>query len=229
MDSPSQPTDHHGAEPAPLADEPEPGTSTDAPRGSKQTSIRIGAVVAVALAAAFGVWLLVGDDDSPSSVPTQTVTTGATTPSTTTPADASPPVATSESDLQALAVKGTTVYWAGPAEGGTTLTLLQDPSGSLYVRYLPAGVSVTDPIPPSLVVATYTLKAALAAVKRAAKAPDSVSIAIADGGTAVYSRSKPTNVYFAYPESNSQVEVYDPSPGRALQLVTSGAVTTVTP
>jgi hypothetical protein len=213
------------------AAEPEPATSTiDPPEGNKTTSIRIGAVIAVALAAAFVVWLLVRNDDSSSNASTQTVSTVATTPTTTTPSnEANPPAATSETELQRLAAAGATVYWAGPAEAGTTLTLVKVPNGTFYVRYLPPGAEVTDPIPPSLVVATYPLEGALAAVKRAAKSPDSVSIPIANGGTAVYAKSKPTNVYFAYPKSSTQIEVYDPSPGRALQLVTSGSVTPVTP
>ena len=31
---------------------------------------------------------------------------------------------------------------------------------------------------------------------------------------AIYNRSTPTNVYFAYPGSNLQIEVFDPSPSR---------------
>jgi hypothetical protein len=186
-------------------------------------------VVAVALAAAFVVWLLVRNDDSSTNASTQTVSTVLTTPTTTPSGEATPPAATSETELQALAAAGATIYWAGPAEAGTTLTLGKVPTGTYYVRYLPEGTEVTDPIPPSLVVATYPLQGALAAVKRAAKSPDSVSIPITNGGTAVYAKSKPTNVYFAYPNSSTQIEVYDPSPGRALQLVTSGSVTPVTP
>jgi hypothetical protein len=223
----------------PVPEKPATGAVDDAPDASadgrpgvsRRSPIRIGAVVAIAVGAAFVVWLLVVNDDDSSNAPTQSITAPATTPTRTTTTDsgATPPAATSKAELQALAADGTTVYWAGPVEKGYTLTLVKAPNGSVYVRYLPPGVDLSDPIPPSLVVATYPMEGALAAVKRAAKSPDSVSIAIAKGGTAVYSKSKPTNVYFAYPKSSAQIEVYDPSPGRALQLVTSGTVTPVAP
>ena len=215
-------------DPAAVDDEPEvPSAGSDA--SSKSSSIRMGAVVALALAAAFVVWLFVRDDDSSPSVATQTITTVATTPAATTSTTTGDPSATSEAELKTLSVAGSGVYWAGRPETGYTVTLVKGANGSVYVRYLPPGVKVSDPIPPSLVVATYPLKGALAAVKRAAKSPDTVSIAITNGGTAVYAKSRPTNVYFAYPKSSAQIEVYDPSPGRALQLVTSGTITPVAP
>src|SRR6185437_2379152 len=47
---------------------------------------------------------------------------------------------------------------------------------------------------------------------------------VPNGGIAVYSSSQPTNVYVAYPGSNLQIEVFDPSAERAQRLVTSGQV-----
>ena len=47
------------------------------------------------------------------------------------------------------------------------------------------------------------------------------------GGFAVYSTAQPSNVYLAYPGSNVQIEVYDPSPQRARKLITSGQVAAV--
>lgn len=241
MDSSPEPTDPGGTDPTrPAAgEEPEAptfengsGPRTDPERGRRAKPWLVtGFVVAVALALAAGcaVLLLVRNDDSSSSVATQTITTVATTPTTAPSTSASTPRATSQAELERLSAAGSPVYWAGPAEPGFTLTLVKGTNGTIYVRYLPEGVNVTDAIPPSLVVATYPLKGALAAVKRAAKASDSVTVAIANGGTAVYSTSKLTNVYFAYPTSSAQIEVYDPSPGRALQLVTSGTITPVTP
>jgi hypothetical protein len=37
-------------------------------------------------------------------------------------------------------------------------------------------------------------------------------------------KTRPTSVYLAYPESDYQIEVFDPSPTRAVELVTSGQV-----
>lgn len=248
MDSSSEPADPDETEPTP-ADVEEPGAAdgestvpvgeeTEPPVGDDpgtlveaetvsggRPPIRIGAVVAVALAAAFIVWLLVRDDGSSTAGETVTTVTAAAT--TTPSGSGTSPIAISGAELARIATSGTTVYWAGAPEVGTTLTLLKSSNGSIYVRYLPPEVDVTDPIPPSLVVATYPLVGALAAVKRAAKEPDAVSIPLEKGGIAVYSKSKPTNIYFAYPKAPEQIEVYDPSPGRALQLVTSGTVVPV--
>ena len=53
------------------------------------------------------------------------------------------------------------------------------------------------------------------------------SASVPGGGLAVYSTSSPTNVYVAYPGSDVQIEVFDPSAKRALRLVTSGRVAPV--
>ena len=241
MDPTSDPPDADEApSPPEAASSDDPGTDLPyAPRtgsgGQMSTPIRLGAVIAVALAAGFAAWLFVRDDDGPTSATTTTAPTATPAPTATTatvPTTSTsdgPPQETSEAELQRMAIDGATMYWAGPAESGYTLTLLQTPGGASYVRYLPPGVEVTDPIPPSLVVATYPLQSPLAAIKRAAKSPDSVAVGLKNGGIAVYSKQSPTNVYFAFPKSSHQIEVYDPSPGRALQLVTSGTVTQVSP
>jgi hypothetical protein len=52
-------------------------------------------------------------------------------------------------------------------------------------------------------------------VKTAAKESGAVTFRIARGGLAGYNRSAATNVYFAYPGSKYQVEVFDPNPARA--------------
>jgi hypothetical protein len=208
-------------QPDQVPSEPTPRRTGNGGAG-KKTSIRVGAVIAIALAAAFAVFLLVRNNDNSSSATT-------TAQVTTTANVVGAPRVTSAAALRKLAAAGTTIYWAGPKESGQTLTLVKSSNGSYYVRYLPAGVTVTDPIPASLVVGTYPLKNALAAVKRAAKSADAVSVPIDNGGMAVYSKSKPTNVYFAYPSTDIQVEVYDPTDGNALQLVTSGSVTQITP
>jgi hypothetical protein len=188
--------------------------------------LRIGAVVGVALAVAFAAWLLVaGDEDGSTAAKTTKATKTTAAPANVVGA----PRATSLAALRKLVAGGATVYWAGPKEPGQTLTLVTSSNGSHYVRYLPAGVGVADPVPDSLVVATYPLENGLAAVERAAKKADAVSVPLDDEGTAVYSKSRPTNVYFAYPDTDIQVEVFHPADGKALQLVTSGLITPVAP
>jgi hypothetical protein len=209
-------------------DSTEAGTTRPRGGGGGKTTIRAGAIVAVALAAAFVTWLVVRDDGSKSSTATTVTAPASTTPATTQPTATSQPKAVTEPQLRSLAADRT-VYWAGPAKDGQTLTFTEGANGTTYVRYLPAGVTTADPIPPSLVVATYPMKAAYAAVKRSGKADGSVTTPLDGGGLSVYATARPTNVYFSYPKSPVQVEVYDPSAGRALELVTSGTVAPIAP
>ena len=54
-----------------------------------------------------------------------------------------------------------------------------------------------------------------------------MQVPVTGGGIAFYSKSAPTSVYVAYPGSNVQIEVYDPSAAQAAQLVTSGKIVPV--
>src|SRR5215211_732283 len=105
--------------------------------------LRIGAVIAVAAAAAFLVWLLVLRDDDSGSV---NVKAG------------SGPVIASEEDLVALSDKlGQPVYWAGEqVDTRTALTETED--GRVYVRYLTGDAELGDPQPGYLTVGTYPFK-----------------------------------------------------------------------
>ncbi|TML43571.1 MAG: hypothetical protein E6G19_11680 [Actinobacteria bacterium] len=138
-----------------------------------------------------------------------------------------PPVGTpagvSESQLKALAASSNhPIYWAGPKPGTYELTRTTD--GRTYVRYLPSADKVGDRTPSYLTVGTYPTKQAFQAVKRAAARPGAVSAAIDHGGLLVFNSSTPKSVYFSYPKSGYQVEVYDPSPLQARALVLGGSV-----
>jgi hypothetical protein len=50
---------------------------------------------------------------------------------------------------------------------------------------------------------------------------------VGGGGVAFYSPSAPTSVYLAYPGTDVQIEVFDPSADQARVLVESGAVRAV--
>ena len=75
-----------------------------------------------------------------------------------------------------------------------------------------------------LIVATYPVRNAYRAVQTAAKEKGAETFGIANGGKALVNTSAPTNVYFAYPHSDYQIEVFDPHPGRARGLVSSGKI-----
>jgi hypothetical protein len=44
------------------------------------------------------------------------------------------------------------------------------------------------------------------------------------GGLAIQYKSTPHNVYLVFPYSRYEVQIYDPSPGKALSLATSGKI-----
>jgi hypothetical protein len=68
---------------------------------------------------------------------------------------------------------------------------------------------------------------ALAALKASAAKSRAKTIKLSGGGLASIDESKPTSVYVAYPGSDFQIEVYDPTPSRAKELVASGSIAPV--
>jgi hypothetical protein len=166
--------------------------------------VRLGAVVAVVIGIALLAWLVLsGDDDGGQS---------------------DGPQAVSVEDLQGEATSGDVpVYWAGP-QAGATYELTETSDGSVYVRYLTDGAEVGDPSPDFLTVATYPLENGYARVQAAAEEEGAETEELPNGGLALVHDDRPSSVYVAYEGEPYQVEVYDPSPDRALELVTSGAV-----
>jgi hypothetical protein len=163
--------------------------------------------VALALVVGVVVWLLArGGDDS-------------------TPAPVNAPTAATAEDLAALpATVGHPVYWAGP-RSGFTYELTRTSDDRIYIRYLPEGVPIGSDKPDYLAVGTYPSQNALAVVRGIAKDLLHVkAVRLSGGGAAVQDTKHPTSVYLAYPRSDYQIEVYDPSPARALQLAVSGKI-----
>ncbi len=132
------------------------------------------------------------------------------------------PVAASLLELKALAARiGHPFYWAGP-KAGYTYELTQDPSGTVYIRYLPSGTNVGDPRARFLTVATYPFPGAYAAVAKTAKG--ATRIGLAHGGVASVDDAYPKSIHLAFPGLSYQVEVFDPSPSISRKLVASGAI-----
>jgi hypothetical protein len=133
------------------------------------------------------------------------------------------PAGVSESQLKALASQTNhPIYWAGSKHGTYELTRTTD--GRIYIRYLPSADKVGDRNPSYLTVGTYPTKQAFSAIQRAAARPGAVSARIDHGGLLVFNNSTPKSVYFSYPKSGYQVEVYDPSPLQARALVLGGSI-----
>lgn len=114
------------------------------------------------------------------------------------------------------------MYWAARRPG--LRYELTETGNRTYIRYLPANVAAGDPRARFLTIGTYADRNAFAQTRTAGRRPAAVTLSLGDGGIAVYSTKNPTSVYFAYPGSGAQVEVYDPSARTALRLVLSHQV-----
>ena len=184
--------------------------SAQAEPGLGARRVRLGAVVAIAVAVGFGAWLLLKDDGGGSSERA-----------------ASRPSEASVSDLEALANSlGHPIYWAG-GRPGARYELTRTADENVYVRYLSPSAELGVPRPNYLTVGTYPFRRAVAALRRLARPKRAVSAQLERGGIAVAGKRESTNAYFAYPGEGVQVEVFDPRPGRALRLVTSGRIVPV--
>ena len=171
--------------------------------------LRLGAVIAAAAAVAFLAWIVVrGDNDhgKSSKQPTQ-----------------APPSLASIKDLKELrASVGHPVYWAG--RQNQTYELTRTSNGNIYIRYLSSAADVGAPRPDFLTVGTYPFKHAQKTLQRLGRKQGQVTKAAPGGGLVVANGSNAQNAYLAYPDEDFQVEVFDPQPGRALQLASSGRI-----
>jgi hypothetical protein len=179
----------------------------------RQPRFRLGAVIAIAVAAGLVAWLLLRDNGG-SSNSKQTSATGSTVPGAT---------AFTAARLARLArTVQHPIFWLGPKRG-FTYEVTQTTNGKIYVRYLPAGVDVGSN-KPYLTVATYPFPGAYAAISKQANARGAVTAKLANSGLAVLDDGYPESVHLAYPGVDYQVEVYDPTPAKAMQLVSAEQV-----
>jgi hypothetical protein len=130
----------------------------------------------------------------------------------------------SPAGLAAAAAKlGQPLYWAGPVPG-TELELEELPEGGARVIYLPAGEGAGADSARALTIGSYPLADPEAALREFAARPGAIVRHSGDGTEVVSSREQPTSVYFVGADKTVQVEVYDPSPRRAMRLALSGRV-----
>ena len=181
---------------------------------SRLPKVRLGAVIAIGVAVGLVVWLVTRDSGS-SSKPTSTLTTAAG-------ATGSKVVPITASGLQTLTrALQRPIYWAGE-ESGKTYELTQSADGKVYLRYLPRGVAVGTH-KAELTVGTYPVVSAFTVTQRGAEQSGSVRVP-ARGAVAFFNRSTPTNIYVAFPGTDYQIEVYDPSAAQARELVRAGKI-----
>ena len=211
--------------------------------GGWRRAAKVGVVLALAAAGAGGAWAAVTltGDDSPSrtphtpslSDPLGATTAGGSTASTapiktnSTPSKAVFPIGPVGLSVKGLrrfaAVVKQPIYWAGPRDALYELTRTK--GGTVYIRYLPRNARVGSMRAKLLIIATYAYPDALKALQNA----EGRKIALRGGGLAVVDRNKPQSVHIAFPGSNVQVEVFDPSAARALRVAQSGTIRPVPP
>jgi hypothetical protein len=177
---------------------------------SRSLRVLLAAAIVAAVAAVVGlVWVLAGDDGS-SPLP-----------------DTTEPIAVTEQQLRDFADEvDRPVYWAG-ASDTETYELTRLSNGNVYIRYLAEGTEIGDPAPKYTTVVTYPSETAFATLDEGSKRNDATAFRFQSGALAVTYRETPTSVYFAFPDPPYLVEVFDPSPRRARQLVRSGQVAVI--
>lgn len=181
--------------------------------GLKKSHAEIALAAVGLVAVAVILVLLLGGDDSKKSSDSAKSSNGAE-------------IVSADALQDAAAQHATPVYWAGEQKGAE-LELSQPSKDRTYVRYLTDGAEAGDQRPDFLTVSTYAQANAVAALRRQGKEPGGV-IGTAPGNATVYfSQTNPQSVYLAYPGVPVEIEVYDPSFRRALQLVNSGQIVAV--
>jgi hypothetical protein len=171
--------------------------------------LRLGACVAIALVAGFVAWVLLRDGSTEKPA------------GQTASAQAVPRLVTA-TRLRVIASRlRYPLYWIG-RKSGMRYELTRATGGNTFIRYLPSSARAGDPRAVFLAIGTYRVRNPFAQIQAATKRPGAVTIRLAGGGLAVYDNATPTSVYFAYPGSKVQVEVYDPSARNARRLVLGG-------
>src|SRR4051794_7181434 len=179
---------------------------------------RAGIIVVVAIVVGVIIWLIVrggGDDNSNNA--------GQGQPTPQRPG--LPAVLLDQSSLKNYASgQSGPIYWVG-ARDKRSYEVTRTGDGSTYIRYLPTGVKAGDPRPEFLTVGSYPNSNATQAVEQAGGAKGNTVLKVQGGGEAVANLTNPgRSIYLAYPKSNVLIEVWDPKPGRSLDLVRAGAV-----
>jgi hypothetical protein len=179
--------------------------------GVRWTSVAVAAVLAVVVGLLAWNWY--------SSSRSTTEQAASSTPAAS---SAPGPVLMTQEQLRAtVSASGHSIYWAGPR--GLKSYEVTFVGHDVYVRYLPA----SEPAGSKnayLTVGTYEKSDAYAGLVKAAALPGAKSGKLTGGALVVVPADKPTSAYFAFEGHNLLMEVYDPTPGEALKLVTSGVV-----
>lgn len=167
-------------------------------------------IVAIAIAAALAAWLATRDSGGNAPV-----------------AETHSRIVSPAELAEASAVLGQPIFWAGtlPATEMKLYELAE--GGGAQVAYMPEGSGAEEPSAGVLTIGSYPLADPTAAVRKIASGKGALVRHSRDGREVVTTRDQPTSVYFADPKGGVQVEVYDPSPKRAMTVARSGRVAPV--
>ena len=111
-------------------------------------TLRVGVLLAVAILAAFGAWIVL-----------ERGRTGETSAPPAAPADG-PRIMTADGLTALAGLQGSSVYWAGPRPD-VVYEVTKTTKGYVFVRYLPGGTSPGDPRPDFLTVASAPVNVTL--------------------------------------------------------------------
>lgn len=140
------------------------------------------------------------------------------------PAAQSPPRIVSAEELAEIAAGlGHPVYWMGQVSG-RVLEVTESSDGSVTLRYQEEGLEAGEGTPAVLTVGSYPISDPAAAFDTISARPGAIVRESSEGRAVVTNEGNPTSVYFADPGNSVQVEVYDPSPKRAMALALSALV-----
>lgn len=186
------------------------GTGPPAPAGAaKRRALRL-AVLGLAVLVALIAWLATRDDD------------GSSEPAVSDPA--APRIVSSAELSEAAEDLGQPIYWVGTVPG-TVLELKElGGEGGVQVLYQPEGTEAGEGSPAALTIGSYPLTDPAAALEGFAERPGAIARTSSEGTEVVTSKQSPTSVYLTGEEGEVQVEVYDPSPKRAMSFALSGRV-----
>ena len=116
------------------------------------------------------------------------------------------------------------IYWVGEREEAE-YELTETASGRIYIRYLRGGAEAGDPRSKFLTVGTYPAEDGIDALRRVARSTEGAKLKRSrDGALLMIDPSSEGNVHLAYPDGESQIEVYSRVPGQALLLSAAGKV-----
>jgi hypothetical protein len=129
-------------------------------------------------------------------------------------------VAMTEVQLKNLVVtEKIAVYWTGPI-ANNLYTLDTSKKNQSILTYLSQKSKDKKVIASSRVIGTYFSPSAFSDSLNVATKANNVSFKNANGNLVFYSKDRETGVFVAIPNTNYQIEIFDPIPGQAISIAT---------